>query len=312
MTVIDNLVITGSNGFVGQSLLSYIAGLSFDEQPRKIITLNRADLSKEVSLKYPSLNIEYHVTDLALPWAFKISNAYLINLAADGSANAYSENASKLFTTIGNHCADWIQQNVPVKVFLASSGASYGVVPLATSNDAKENVEALGAKETFIKSRLTVENVLTKLAEKENTKIIIGRLFSFVGPNILKKPQYALSSFIHGAIKNQKIIVIGNPNTVRSYLHETDMSNWIFRSFQEENPVTVLSIGSSIRVRISELAEFIAMATGAEIEYLNPNAPGDIYIADNASTLESLGVTETKKWQDAVIECIEIAKELKN
>jgi nucleoside-diphosphate-sugar epimerase len=312
MTSIDNLVITGSNGFVGQSLLSYIAGLSIDEQPRKIITLNRADLSKEVLSKYPNLNIEYRITDLALPWAFEISNVYLINLAADGSTNAYSENASKLFTTIGNHCADWIQQNVPVKVFLASSGASYGVVPLAINNEAKENVETLATKETFIKSRLTVENVLTKVAEKENTKIIIGRLFSFVGPNILKKPQYALSSFIHGAIKNKKITVIGNPNTVRSYLHETDMSNWIFRSFQEENPVTILSIGSSIKVRISELAEFIATATGAEVEYLNPNAPGDIYIADNASTLESLGVTETKKWQDAVIECIEIAKELKN
>ena len=312
MTSIDNLVITGSNGFVGQSLLSYIAGLSIDEQPRKIITLNRADLSKEVLSKYPNLNIEYRITDLAHAWKFEISNAYLINLAADGSANAYSENASKLFTTIGNHCADWIQQNVPVKVFLASSGASYGVVPLAISNEAKVNVETLATKETFIKSRLTVENVLTKLAEKENTKIIIGRLFSFVGPNILKKPQYALSSFIHGAIKNKKITINGNPNTVRSYLHETDMSTWIFRSFQEENPVTVLSIGSSIKVRISELAEFIATVTGAEVEYLNPNAPGDIYIADNASTLESLGVTETKKWQDGVMECIEIAKGLKN
>ena len=100
MTSIDNLVITGSNGFVGQSLLSYIAGLSIDEQPRKIITLNRADLSKEVLSKYPNLNIEYRITDLAHAWKFEISNAYLINLAADGSANAYSENASKLFTTI--------------------------------------------------------------------------------------------------------------------------------------------------------------------------------------------------------------------
>ena len=312
MTSIDNLVITGSNGFVGQSLLSYIASLSFDEQPRKIITLNRVDLSKEVLSKYPNINIEYRITDLSQPWKFEISNACLINLAADGSANAYSDNASKLFTTIGNYCAEWIQQNIPDKVFHASSGASYGVVPLVTRDDAKENVETLATKETFIKSRLTVENILTKVAEKENTKIIIGRLFSFVGPNILKKPQYALSSFIHGAIKNKKITVIGNPNTVRSYLHETDMSNWIFRSFQEENPITVLSIGSSIKVRISELAEFIAAKTGAEVEYINPNAPGDIYIADNVSTLESLGVTETKKWQDGVIECIEIAKELKN
>jgi nucleoside-diphosphate-sugar epimerase len=310
MQAIENLVITGSNGFIGQSLLRYIASLSFDEQPRKIVTLNRADLSKEVLSRYPNLNIEYRIVDLALPWTFEISNAHLINLAADGSANAYTENASKLFTTIGNHCASWIQRNNPVKAFHASSGACYGVVPLATGSGAKENVETLTIKESFVKSRLTVENALTRLAEKEN--IIIGRLFSFVGPNILKKPQYAISTFIREGIENKKIIVNGNPNTVRSYLHEADMSEWILGSFQVENTQSPLSIGSSIKVQMSELADFIGALVGANVEYLDPNVPGDIYVSDNASTLERLGVSERIKWQDAVIECIERAKELKN
>ena len=68
----------------------------------------------------------------------------------------------------------------------------------------------------------------------------------------------------------------------------------------------------SIKVKMSELAEFIGRITGAEVEYLNPNAPGDIYTANNASTLESLSVNETKCWQDSVIECIEIVKGSKN
>jgi nucleoside-diphosphate-sugar epimerase len=159
---------------------------------------------------------------------------------------------------------------------------------------------------------LTVENILNSVAEELGTEIVIGRLFSFVGPSILGKTQYAVASFINDAIEHNSIKVKGNPNTVRSYLHESDMSNWILRSLHLDNPAKLVSIGSSIEVSISKLAEFIATATGAKIEYLNPNAPGDTYTADNAATLESLGVTETKYWQDAVIECIELVKGQKN
>ena len=313
MTSIDNLIITGCNGFVGQSLLSYISNLDLDDQPRKITTFNRSDKSKEVLPKYPNLNIDYRIANLAQPWTFEIQNAHLINLAADGSINAYSENSSQLFTTIGSNCAQWIRHNKPTKVFHASSGATYGVIPLASNNTLENrDFDELSRKKTFIKSRLTIENTLSNLAKEEDIKIIIGRLFSFLGPNILNKTQYAVSFFIHSAIKNRVITVNGNPNTVRSYLHESDMSDWILKSFQIENHLDLISIGSSIEVTISELAEFIASATGADVEYLNPNAPGDIYIADDASTLERLGVSETKNWQDGVMECIEIAKGLKN
>lgn len=312
MRAIENLVITGSNGFVGQSVLSHLDALSFAEHPRKIILLNRTNQSELVLSNYRRLNIEYRLIDLEQPWEFEIPYAHLINLAADGSANAYSENASKLFTKIGTNCAQWIKKNRPLKVFHASSGASSGIVPLAPDVKSKNHERAFVVKEKFIESRLAVEEILTAMCEEAGSNIVIGRLFSFIGPNILKKSQYAVTSFIRGAVERDLVTVNGNPNTVRSYLHETDMSNWILRSLQLANSAKLVSIGSSIKVTISELAEFIATVTGAKIEYPNPNLPGDIYTADNAATLESLGVIETKNWQDAVIECIEIAKGQKN
>ena len=312
MLAIDQLVITGSNGFVGQSLLSHLDSLSSDEQPRKIILLNRTDQSNVVLSNYQRLDIEYRLIDLEQPWTFEIPNAHLINLAADGSANAYSESASKLFVKIGTNCARWVKQNRPIKVFHASSGASLGVVPLLSNVKPKNDERVFEVKEKFIESRLSVEGILTNLAEDEGLDIMIGRLFSFIGPNILNKSQYAVTSFIRGAVEQGLILVKGSPNTVRSYLHETDMSTWILRSLQSAKSPRIFSVGSSVKVTISELAEFIATATRAKVEYLNPNAPGDIYTAENALTIESLGVTETKNWQDAVIECIEIAKGQKN
>ena len=90
------------------------------------------------------------------------------------------------------------------------------------------------------------------------------------------------------------------------------MSSWIYKALNIDVQSSLLSIGSAIGVRISELAELIAVVTGTHVEYLNPTAFGDIYVADNSSTLERLGVSETKNWQDGVMECIEISKGLKN
>lgn len=312
MLAIDNLVITGSNGFVGQCLLDYFEAQEYSNRPGKIVTLNRTDNSKKVLSRYPNLNIEYHIADLSKPWTLEISDAFLINLAADGSENAYTENASKLFIQIGAQCADWILHNKPKGVFHASSGAAYGIEALNISNIEQSSNKISTLKDSFIKSRLAVEDSLSIVAKKISNQITVGRLFSFVGPNILNKRQYAVSDFIHSAIEHGEIIVNGNPNTVRSYLHESDLSEWIVKSLFVNYPSSPISIGSSISVRISELAEFIASATGAQVTYLNPNAPGDAYVPDNVSTLERLGVSESKNWQDAVIECIEIAREFRN
>ena len=40
MLSIDTLVITGSNGFVGQSLLEFINELSPSGRPKRIVTIN--------------------------------------------------------------------------------------------------------------------------------------------------------------------------------------------------------------------------------------------------------------------------------
>jgi nucleoside-diphosphate-sugar epimerase len=312
MSPIDTLIVTGSNGFVGMSLLGYLNEISLEERPRRIVTFNRSIKAQNDSSYYSNLKIENRIADLTKPWKFDIPNAYLINLAADGSANSYSETASQLFLSVGQNAAEWIKKNRPCRVFHASSGAVQKS-ELSPSNihDAK-NMENWIKKQSFIKSRLAVENLLTTLSRQENIEIIVGHLYSFIGSNILAKTQYAVSSFIHGAVKNKRIFVEGSPKTTRSYLYQDDMSKWIIRSLQVEKPVNPIVIGSSKIVQMSELAEFIATVTDSEVEYLNPSAPSESYIADNAATLECLEVIESKKWQDAVLECIDFVKESRN
>ena len=309
----DTLVITGSNGFVGQSLIQYIDKLTPDLVPEKIVTINRNKNVIEHSSLKSKIEFEDIQFDLCKPWDFEIANARVINLAADGSENSYTDMASERFFMISENLSNWAIRNKPKSVFHASSGACYGIVPLRIpSIDEPFSTKPISKKDSFIRARLQSEKLLQNVLPDRDIKLVIGRLFSFVGPTLLQKKQYAISSLINSAITSNKVVVNGNPATVRSFLHEVEMSSWIYKALNIDVQSSLLSIGSAIGVRISELAELIALVTGTHVEYANPTAFGDIYVADNSSTLERLGVSETKNWQDGVMECIEIAKGSKN
>lgn len=314
MERIKSLVITGSNGFVGQSILDYIENLPDSLKPEKLTLISKSAHRVNNRSKLRNLDITYIECDLSKKWNFKSPGSVLINLAADGSQAAFSKDSADQFIRISKNLTDWASENKPKTIFHASSGASLGIKRIygETASLSLTGEPASFNKLDFIESRIKAENNLLELNNENNIKIIIGRLYSFVGPRILSKKHYALPAFIAGALKNGVVEVEGNINTIRSYLHQEDMSEWIYRSLFVEKINSILNIGSSVPVKIKELAELIALETGSSVKYKNPDSVGDIYVADNAETLGILQSSENRKWKESVIECLLIAKGSQN
>jgi len=154
--------------------------------------------------------------------------------------------------------------------------------------------------------------VLFRSCSEVNIRSVIARLFTFIGPQLLSKNQYAISSFIIDAVNNNVINVKGNKNTIRSYMHESTMSMWLYNCLINPNAQNIVSIGSSDPVTIAELAEYISKLTGAEINYLHPNAPGDRYVAINAREKQFLNLDEGVNWRQSVQECINLLESRKS
>jgi len=308
LSITSNLVITGANGFVGQSLLSQISTLPATKLPRKITLISAS--AKPVNIPKSLINkTEYLSRDLRISWDFEIPRAAIINLAADGGPNAYSREASESFVKIGENFSKWVVANRPIRSFHASSGAADGIKLLSpASSGLSQDQEISFRKIDFIESRIRVEKILENLNKTLENKITIGRLYSFVGPVLMKKKHYAVSEFIEKAVKYSKIDVKGDPNTLRSYLNERDMSRWILLALLKNESLPVLSIGSAKKVSIRQLADFIAMITNASVTYRQDFTQGDEYVANNRQTLEILEVLEQLDWKDSVRECIEIVR----
>lgn len=301
---IDNLAITGANGFVGRSIVEYIGKLPFKNLPRRLTLITRQGLNFELPPNLVDLS-EIVSHDLTHPWNFSSNITHFLNLAADGSKDPYSDEASIQFTTISKNLVNWIKgASTSIRVFHASSGACYGIKPV------NKKFPPLNNKDKFIKSRLDVENHLIENSSKIGFELCIGRLFSFSGRHIIAKPQYALSGFISSAITSGQIYVTGDSQTQRSYLHQDSMSNWILNAIVSQENSIDLQIGSSEAVTIQELAEYVAENTNASVEYTPFPMAGDIYIPDNRETRIKLGVNEGMHWKEAVLEMISEARKI--
>ena len=99
---------------------------------------------------------------------------------------------------------------------------------------------------------------------------------------------------------------MGDPMTIRSYLSAHDMSEWIFSALKSNQELPLLSIGSSIPVRMIDLAEFIAKQFSSRVVVNDEYEIGDVYIADNARTKDLLKVDETISWQQAILDLIKV------
>ena len=299
---VGSLLITGTNGFVGRSIIDQIAKLETQQLPHEILLVTRQGIDFDVPTSLNS-RIKLFNQDLTQNWKFDNEVTHVINLAADGSQSPYSEAANNTFTSIVANLVAWIStcQEFP-RVFHASTGACSGYKPI------NQAIKAANPKSSFALNRLEAETTLKNASKIIGFELSIGRLFTFSGIHLLRKGQYAVSDFIKSAISTNSIKVTGDPNTVRSYLHQDAMAEWILQALVWHEPDTSLEIGSSHKVTIRELAEFIAQETSASVSF--PEAPdgGDVYLPNNQETRDKLGVTEGKSWDLAIKEMINVER----
>lgn len=297
---VESLLITGTNGFVGRSIIDQIAKVDVQELPHELLLITREGLDFDLPTNLiPITTVLNH--DLTKKWNFNKEVSHIINLAADGSKDPYSISANNTFTSIVTNLVSWVSTfQKSLRIFHASSGACSEFRPLTNSSD------QFNPKSSFKQNRLDAELALNRASVNFGFELSIGRLFTFSGTHLLGKSHYAISDFIKSAISTKNIKILGDPNTVRSYLHQDAMANWILQALICNDLHTSLEIGSSEKVTIKELAEFIAQETSASISFAAKPHEGDIYLPDNQETKDKLGVAEGKRWKQAVAEMISV------
>lgn len=302
-----HLLITGASGFVGRSVIDFLLTLPDSQRPEIVTLASRTKITNLSPLIDPTFKVNHVQTDLLDKWNFDRSVTHVLQLAADGSENAYSQKASDDFVVFSRRLIEWSENSSQKLVVMhASSGACFGYFPLAAGGAINRKLDnpsqEIWPKSVFIDGRLEAEHILQQGHENELFDLRIARLFSFIGVHIRDKTHYAVPSFISMAKTSGVIRLAGDPMTVRSYLSAHDMSNWIFSALRANSGLPLLSIGSSVAVTMIDLAEFVAAQFSAKVVINDQHTAGDVYVADNELTKNLLQVDETISWQQALLD----------
>jgi nucleoside-diphosphate-sugar epimerase len=251
-------LVSGFNGFVGQSLLTYIneqkgSGIDFT-----FLTSNeRTDSLKNIhKIKLRSIDEFFNIE---LKHGSFSTYIHAMSSPRCRGTLRFSDNMMGLRKAL-NACKEL---KIGKFVYL-SSGAVY-----EDSSEKKREVDRLkklcGLENDYVKSKLISERWVKKYCLNNGIEYCILRLFTFGGKSLVTRLEFALSEFVRSACIN-KLITVQNPKLQRSYLHQSDLAKSIVSASNIKKwNNTVVNVGSSEEISMADLANKVAFATGAEI-----------------------------------------------
>jgi len=273
-----SILIIGSSGFFGQSLLDYLVkNKSIKKKINKIILLSRSKKNKISKLAEKNYKIEEIQGDISqmkyLPHA-----DYIIYCVI-------SKNLNKDLKAVKNYIKLAKKFHKGSKVLYTSSGAIYGNQSLLVKEfNEKNNPDPANHKSESRKKYAIVKYKNEKLfrnLNKENINVIIARCFAFVGKNLPLDKNFVVGNLIKNIIEKQKLIIKSDKKVLRSYMFADDLAYCLLKLiFHNKDNYNLFNIGSEDKIDIRELAYKLAKKFKLEtnIKKIENKNMHDIYI----------------------------------
>jgi dTDP-glucose 4,6-dehydratase len=165
------------------------------------------------------------------------------------------------------------------KFLYLSSASIYGSQPFDLKN-IKENFfgsapKPDSAQSAYAEAKRFAETLCTVFRSQFRLPVAIARPFTLVGPYQALDRPWAINNFINDVIQNERIRVLGDGKTVRTYLYGSDVAFWLLTMLVKANVGQVYNLGSDQEVDVKRLAEMVAecSSTKPEVVFSNVSLP---------------------------------------
>ena len=286
------ILIIGSSGFVGKSIIEHINNNS---KIFSIYTISRKKIFFKKKLKIYLKKITKNILKVnRLPEVDFI--IYLLRSSEIPKSLLYFNKFHTLLRKI---------KKKP-KILFVSSGAVYGKLNIGQKPNENQIIKMnkinnlSGYKKKYAKEKIMMEKKFIKLS-KQGYPISIARCFTFVGNNIINY-NYAISDIIKSIQNKKKIILKNKEKTFRSYMHSYDMSRWLIKILKNSNTkCPIYNVGSDHEISLFKLSENLAKKYGNQVTFKkNKNNKIDYYVPSNFLAKKKLKLKITIKTLNAI------------
>jgi dTDP-glucose 4,6-dehydratase len=273
----SSFLLTGGTGFVGSWMLQF---LMYANRSLKI-DINVDVITRKppsfLNQSYPSVRFIQH--DLRRPIGFDdkdYSHVMFASTPSNPTTGGLDGGLVSESTLMGtrNLLEMLSRRNKQVKYLNTSSGAVKKITHLLA-------VQSQDINDVYAAAKREVETLLEGLCSNSRISFCSPRLYTFAGPGINLDAHFAVGNFIQDAIRGRDVLIKGNPNTIRSYLHPIDMTVQLLDCWFTENIAKFPDIGSFNPIKLSDLARLISESIGnGNVKTIENSQLPNIYIPD--------------------------------
>lgn len=262
------ILITGGTGFMGTWLTEMVTFLNDNYHfNTRLILLSQNANSFGVKVPHLAMRKEVELIERDVRNVMEIPNevTMIIHAAGNPDNRAHASDPLKVMTVIANGTDAILasaSQLPNIKKFLhVSSGLVYGPQPLELDNLSESFIsgpDCNSISSVYSEAKRFSETLCSAYRSLYKMPIVITRPFAFIGPYQLLDKPWAINNFIRDSLMGGPIRILGDGETVRSYMYPSDMAFWLLRMLVDGVPGLVYNIGSPNGVTLKQLAEKIA------------------------------------------------------
>ena len=132
----------------------------------------------------------------------------------------------------------------------------------------------------------------------------MARCFSFCGIDLPRTVHFAIGNFLEDALRNRSIKIKGDGTTVRSYLDQRDLADWLISIVKFGRAGEVYNVGSDEPITLADLARKIVSIInpelGVEVLGESMSVGRDIYVPSIEKIKNDLGVNKNVSLDESI------------
>ena len=301
----------GGTGFVGTALRDL-----FDKTGEDSVTFTTSGLNSNSRRSFKSVNYEVVTWNILNECELDPNFDLVFHAATPASALLNSSDPDQMLNIIVTGMENLIKflsghRNQPTVLF-TSSGAIYGSDTSLVENIKEDSPVMLDLHDqgsAYATGKRKAEAMLAQATESGICLGIIARLFAFSGSHLPRDRHFAIGNFVDDAVQKEKIVIRSNGSSIRSYLDERDLANWLLAIAQRGVPDRVYHVGSERAITIRDLALLVSkryeLMTGivSPVKILGQTSSLDgisRYVPSTFQTRKELKLSETISLEDSI------------